>query len=173
MFNAEAVVFYIISLLAIISACFSVTAHKNMPAVLTSAGTFLCVGFLLFALELPMIAIVFILLFAILLPLLFVVASVHTQKETEETKKHFSFGRAFGIIGILFVIFVISLFIKLGVFNNESFVNGVNKIMPSSVDISADLLVHYGVPLLFLSLLFTVAVIGADILIPVNERKGK
>ena len=173
MFNAEAVVFYIISLFAIIAACFAITSHKNLSSIINSVITFLCVGFLLFALEMPLNAIVFILLFVVFLPLLFIVASIHTQKETEEPKKHLSFGKGFGIVGVFFLIFVISLFIKLGVFNNESFINGVNNIIPSSVDLSADLLVHYGIPLLFLSLLFTVAVIGADILIPVNERKGK
>ena len=68
----EAIIFYILVFLAMFSAIGAIFFHKIIHSILCAFITFLCVGLLFFALELPYLATVQIALFAIGMSVLFV-----------------------------------------------------------------------------------------------------
>lgn len=169
----EAIIFYILVFLAMFSAIGAIFFHKIIHSILCAFITFLCVGLLFFALELPYLATVQIALFAIGMSVLFVFALLLTGKDNlHQESVSYSPKMLFSFLGIVLIVLFLAVAIKFGSFFQDGLSIVQNCIMPSSKEISIDMFVNYGAPFVFVSFLFLAVVLGLGV-ITSNKNGGK
>lgn len=175
MSNAETIVFYLVSFIAIFGAFLAIFSVKNLASLLNAFICFASVGILFFALELPILGTVQILIVAIGLTVLFATLHLLTTKKTdfEELYNKVSFQK--GLISVFivaFVIFIISIFIKFGSF----FSDGMSEscIMPATKEIAVEMFINYVFPFVFTGLFFLAAILGLGFLTSdIRSKKGR
>lgn len=175
MSNAETIVFYILSLISVFSAFSAIFSEKISSAVMCAFMCFLSVGFLFFALELPILGSVHILMCSVALIVLFSVLYCLTVKNDKIQNLYSNFNFQKVLISLFMVcltVFLIAIFIKFGTF----FTDGISEscIMPSTKDISIEMYINYVFPFVFTGLFFLSAILGLGFLTSdIRSKQGR
>lgn len=170
--TAEAIIFYIIVFFAITGALFAVFANKIIHSVISAFITFLSVGILFFALELPYLGTAQIAILTAGLSILFIFAILLTEKDKQNKKTGFSPKILIGVTGIFLIAAFVVLAIKTGDFYLENLMATGSCIMPSSRELAIEMFVNYGAPFVFTSLFFLAGILGLGVIIS-NKTGGK
>lgn len=162
----QAIIFYMVALTAIIGAFRTVFTRKIFNSVVYAFMTFLAVGLLFFALELPYLAVVQIALCGVGMSILFVFAVALTGKSKENFSPIVNKPRTyFSIIGLLVMTVLLACFLRIGSFTSDSVIQTTNSVIPSVKAFSVELFLSYAAPFVFTGLFFLAVVLGFGVIL--------
>ncbi len=174
MFNLQSIIFYLVAFIAIIGAIRAVFTKKIFYSVFYALITFLSVGLLFIALELPFLGIVQISLCCVAMSALFVFAIAFTEKKDEFLSAIAHKPRTyFSIIGLLLLVVLLAICYKFGMFAADNVSQTTNSVIPSTKAISIELFLSYGAPFVFSGLFFLSAILGLTVFLSMKNGGKK
>lgn len=169
-----AVVFFLITSLAILGAVGVVSAHKLIYSIIYGFLTFLCVGFLLITLELPFLGFSQIILFMVT-AFSFIISSLMFVKSNKDKEEGVAFRPRFlfSAFVLTLITFLIIISVKYSSFFSENLKElGMPIIIPSAQTVAVEMFVNYGASFVFTTFAFLAAVIGFGVFAqPVGKGK--
>ncbi len=162
----QAIIFYIVALAAVVGAFRAVFTRKIFYSVLYAFMSFIAVGLLFFALELPYLGVVQLALCGVGMTVLFVFAIALTGKKDEIISPIVHRPRTYlSIIGLLLLTGILACFFRVGSFMSDNIAQTTNGVIPSTKAISAELFMSYGAPFVFSGLFFLAVILGFGVIL--------
>lgn len=166
----EAFAFYLISFTVIAGAFFAIISGNFTRTVLGLFISFLSAGFLFFMLELPYLGVIEILFFSVALPILLLCVRALTLKPVKNPQW---LKVIWGAISVLFLMFLIVLFIKYGIFLNGNLYGENSYVLQSVREFSIETDTNYGMLIVFSSMIFLTVMLGLGVIMSVKRGGGR
>lgn len=162
----QAIIFYIVALTAVVGALRAIFTRKIFYSVLYAFLSFIAVGLLFFALELPYLGVVQLSLCGVGMTILFVFAVALTGKKDEILSPIVHRPRTYlSIVGLLLMTVLVACFLRIGSFMSDNIAQTTNGVIPSTKMISAELFLSYGAPFVFTGLFFLAVILGFGVIL--------
>ncbi len=162
----QAIIFYIVALTAIVGALRAIFTRKIFYSVLYAFLSFIAVGLLFFALELPYLGVVQLSLCGVGMTILFVFAVALTGKKDEILSPIVHRPRTYlSIVGLLLMTVLVACFLRIGSFMSDNIAQTTNGVIPSTKMISVELFLSYGAPFVFTGLFFLAVILGFGVIL--------
>ena len=167
----NAITFYIISAIIIFSSLAVIFTKKIMKSVFFALVTFICFGLLFFCLNAIFNGVIQISIYGISLCILFAIAVMITNTNTEETNKiKFSPRIILAFLGIIMIVFSILIFLKETMVYDYIFSTYINSShiltnIDNTKQLSSELLTHNLYSFEFLGIYLLIVLIGIAVLL--------
>lgn len=162
----QAIIFYIVALTAIVGALRAIFTRKIFYSVLYAFLSFIAVGLLFFALELPYLGVVQLSLCGVGMTILFVFAVALTGKKDEILSPIVHRPRTYlSIVGLLLMTVLVACFLRIGSFMSDNIAQTTNGVIPSTKIISVELFLSYGASFVFTGLFFLAVILGFGVIL--------
>ena len=162
----QAIIFYIVALTAVVGALRAIFTRKIFYSVLYAFLSFIAVGLLFFALELPYLGVVQLSLCGVGMTILFVFAVALTGKKDEILSPIVHRPRTYlSIVGLLLMTVLVACFLRIGSFMSDNIAQTTNGVIPSTKMISVELFLSYGAPFVFTGLFFLAVILGFGVIL--------
>ena len=167
----NAIIFYIISAIIIYSSIAIILTKKIMKSVFFALITFICFGFLFFCMNALFNGVIQISIYGIALCILFAIAVMITNTNTEETNKiRFSPRIILAFLGIIMIISSILIFLKETMVYDYIFSTYINSShlltnIDNTKQLSSELLTHNLYSFELLGLYLLIVLIGILVLL--------
>lgn len=162
----QAIIFYIVALTAVVGAFRAIFTRRIFNSVVYAFISFLAVGLLFFALELPYLGLVQVALCSVGMSILFVFAVALTEKNKQKFSPIVNKPRTyFSIIGLLMMTVLLACFLRIGSFMSDNIAQTTNGVIPSVKAFSVELFLSYGAPFVFSGLFFLAVILGFGVIL--------
>ncbi|MGN0015202.1 MAG: NADH-quinone oxidoreductase subunit J [Candidatus Gastranaerophilaceae bacterium] len=170
--KAQAIIFYITVFTALAGAIGVIFSKKIINSIFYAFLSFLSIGLLFLALEMQYLAVVQIFLCAVAIPVVFVFASILTNRGKEiEISISISPRTFFSALELIGVVLLITAFLKYNSLN-ELLGEEASVIVPSVKEFSIEMFTNYAAPFIFSSILFLTVILGLGVIFS-THRGGK